>query len=79
MLKTLPPEFNLKHEKTFTNDANTVTKYERSEITKILKDSCYHSPELSETDEENPSQKCNINIYDLLCRSDEVYLIYCLN
>jgi hypothetical protein len=37
----------------------------------MLADRFYHSPEISEEDEENPNNTI-INVYDLSWRSDEV-------
>lgn len=50
-------------------------KYDKEEILKMLQDNGYHSPEISETDDENPNAKRNVNIYDLSWRLDEVRLI----
>ena len=38
--------------------------YDQNELFKILQDKRYHFPELSETDNENPSEKCCISVYD---------------
>ena len=53
-----------------------LAKYDQSEIYRILQDNDFHSPELSVTDDENPSLKHIINVYDLSWRSDEVYYLY---
>ena len=45
------------------------------DILSMLKDNHYHSPELSETDDENNEEQ-RVNVYDLLWRSDEVLFIY---
>ncbi|RGB22103.1 hypothetical protein C1646_776643 [Rhizophagus diaphanus] len=51
-----------------------ITKYEKRPLLKILADKCYHSPEISETDDE--SDKNKIYIYDYSWRSDELkYLL----
>ena len=55
----------------FKKDDSRITKYEKRPLLKILTDRAYHSPELSETDEEN-SDNTVINVYDLTWRSDEV-------
>jgi hypothetical protein len=44
------------------------------EIRPIKDNSAYHSPELSETDEENPDGKRNIIVKDLKWRSETVRL-----
>jgi hypothetical protein len=49
-----------------------IVVYDRNEIFKILQDKRYHSPELSETDDENPSGKRCISVYDYSWRSKEV-------
>ena len=55
----------------FKKDDSCITKYEKRPLLKILADRAYHSPELSETDEES-SDNTVINVYDLTWRSDEV-------
>ncbi|PKY13585.1 hypothetical protein RhiirB3_425437 [Rhizophagus irregularis] len=57
----------------FEKGDERLAKYDKSEIYRILQDNDFHSPELSVTDDENPSLKHNINVYDLSWRSDEVY------
>jgi hypothetical protein len=47
-------------------------KYDQDELFRLLGDNQVHSPELSETDDENSNAKRKINIYDLTWRSDEV-------
>jgi hypothetical protein len=44
--------------------------YEKRDLLKILANRVYHSPEVSES--ENEGSKSVINIYDLLWRSEEV-------
>ena len=47
-----------------------VTKYDKREILEMLANRHYHSPENSETDDEN--SRTVINVYDLSWRSNEV-------
>jgi len=49
-----------------------IAEYDQNELFKILQDKRYHSPELSETDDENPLGKRNISVYDYSWRSKEV-------
>ncbi|PKY60346.1 hypothetical protein RhiirA4_483938 [Rhizophagus irregularis] len=56
----------------FEKGDERLAKYDKSEIYRILQDNDFHSPELSVTDDENPSLKHNINVYDLSWRSDEL-------
>jgi hypothetical protein len=55
----------------FKKSDSRITKYEKRPLLKILADRAYHSPELSETDEENSDTRV-INVYDLSWRSEEV-------
>ena len=55
----------------FKKTDSRITKYEKRPLLKILADRTYHSPELSETDEESSDTRV-INVYDLSWRSDEV-------
>lgn len=52
------------------NDPEIMT-YNKEELLKLLKDRRYHSPEMSETDEDNSSKRL-ICVYDLSWRSDQV-------
>jgi len=56
------------------NDERIIS-YEKRPLLKLLADRSYHSPEVSESDEENPVTTI-INVYDLSWRSDEVIYIY---
>ena len=47
-----------------------IIKYEKRPLLKILADRLYHSPEISETDDE--SDKTKIYVYDYSWRSNEV-------
>lgn len=49
-----------------------VAQYNKNEILQITQDKRYHSPELSETDDENPEGKRQVFVYDHSWRSDEV-------
>jgi hypothetical protein len=54
-----------------------VAKYDQAETLKMLQNKLYHSPEISETDDENPANaKRNINVYDLSWRSEEVINVF---
>jgi len=46
--------------------------YEKRQLLKMLANRSYHSPEISESDEENPD-KTIICVYDYSWRSQEVY------
>ncbi|CAB4426799.1 unnamed protein product [Rhizophagus irregularis] len=56
----------------FEKGDERLAKYDKSEIYRILQDNDFHSPELSVTDDKNPSLKHNINVYDLSWRLDEL-------
>ena len=58
----------------FKKDDERIAYYEKRPLLKILANRSYHSPELSETDDE--SSDSVINVYDLSWRSDEVILIF---
>ncbi|RGB28900.1 hypothetical protein C1646_767272 [Rhizophagus diaphanus] len=60
ILKTFPIELELKYDEKFTKLLN------------ILNDNRYHSPEYSESDEEQPDGKRQINVYNPSWRSEEV-------
>jgi hypothetical protein len=54
----------------FKKNDSCVTKYEKRSLLKIIANRAYHSPELSETDEDGSDTA--INVYDLSWRSEEV-------
>lgn len=57
-----------------------IRKFNDDHLQPVLDNSAYHSPEVSETDEENPSGKRKIVIKDLKWRSPTVCInIYSLN
>ena len=56
----------------YKNNDPRITKYEKRPLMKILADRLYHSPEISETDEDDP-EKSVIAIYDYSWRLDEVW------
>ena len=56
----------------FATGNEQIMNYNRDELIKILQDKRYHSPEHSETDEENPSNKRRIYVYNPSWRSKEV-------
>ena len=50
-----------------------IVKYDETELLDILQNTQYHSPELSEMDDENyENGKQKVNVYDILWRSNEV-------
>ena len=51
--------------------------YGKRDMLKILANRAYHSPEMSETEDEG--SKSVINVYDLSWRSEEVTLFYLNN
>jgi hypothetical protein len=56
----------------FKSDDTRITSYEKRPLLKILANRSYHSPEISETDDEGPTSV--INVYDLSWRSEEVII-----
>ena len=61
----------------FKNKDARITGYEHRELLLLLADRSYHSPEISEMDKDDPSNKDRIvNIYDYSWRSDEVCLYF---
>lgn len=54
----------------FNKKDSKVMKYGKRDLLKILADRAYHSPEISETEDEG--SKSVINVYDLSWRSEEV-------
>ena len=55
----------------YSFDNERITKYDKCRLLKMLSNRLFHSPEISETDEEDPT-KSIIAIYDYSWRSDEV-------
>jgi hypothetical protein len=55
----------------YKNEDERITKYDKDLLIKMLANRSYHSPELSDTDEEN-REKSVVNVYDLSWRSSEV-------
>ena len=53
----------------YVNEDEQVLIYEKRELLKVLANRDYHSPELSETEDEG---HIVINVYDYSWRSDEV-------
>jgi hypothetical protein len=53
----------------YVNEDERVLIYEKRELLKVLANRDYHSPELSETEDEG---RTVINVYDYSWRSDEV-------
>jgi len=50
-----------------------IAKYDETELLDILQNTQYHSPELSETDDENyENGKRKVDVYDISWRSNEV-------
>ncbi|POG63143.1 hypothetical protein GLOIN_2v1882336 [Rhizophagus irregularis DAOM 181602=DAOM 197198] len=58
----------------YSFDDEQTTKYDKRRLLKMLSNRLFHSPKISETDEEDPT-KSIIAIYDYLWRSDESKLI----
>ena len=56
----------------FTNQDEQIMRYDRNEIIAILRDNRYHSPELSELDEEQENSKRRVNVYNPSWRSEEI-------
>ncbi|PKY36946.1 hypothetical protein RhiirB3_460819 [Rhizophagus irregularis] len=57
----------------YDKDDVRIAHYEKQEMINIIQDIRYHSPELSETDEENASEKRQIVVYNRSWRSSEIY------
>ncbi|CAB4425454.1 unnamed protein product [Rhizophagus irregularis] len=55
----------------YSFDNEWITKYDKRRLLKMLSNRLFHSPEISETDEEDPT-KSIIAIYDYSWRSDEL-------
>ncbi|CAB4416318.1 unnamed protein product [Rhizophagus irregularis] len=55
----------------YSFDDEWITKYDKRRLLKMLSNRLFHSPEISETDEEDPT-KSIIAIYDYSWRSDEL-------
>ena len=60
----------------YATKKSEITKYDQDELIRMLQDNSYHSPEMSETDEDNPSNKRLICVYDYSWRSKEVCIVY---
>ncbi|RHZ73283.1 hypothetical protein Glove_232g164 [Diversispora epigaea] len=56
------------------NDPN-ITDYNKESLLRMLADRAFHSPEMSDTDEEDRS-KTVVNVYDLSWRSAEVSIYF---
>ncbi|CAB4405200.1 unnamed protein product [Rhizophagus irregularis] len=56
----------------YDKDDVRIAHYEKQEMINIIQDIRYHSPELSETDEENASEKRQIVVYNRSWRSSEL-------
>ncbi|RHZ83608.1 hypothetical protein Glove_89g115 [Diversispora epigaea] len=56
------------------NDSN-ITDYDKESLLRMLADRAFHSPEMSDTDEEDRS-KTVVNVYDLSWRSAEVSIYF---
>ncbi|RHZ67076.1 hypothetical protein Glove_303g19 [Diversispora epigaea] len=54
------------------NDSN-ITDYDKKSLLRMLADRAFHSPEMSDTDEED-RLKTVVNVYDLSWRSAEIFL-----
>ncbi|RGB43652.1 hypothetical protein C1646_749666 [Rhizophagus diaphanus] len=70
LLKAMKPRYNPSYDQLKRDER--LAKYDKLEIYRILQDNDFHSPKLSVTDNENPSLKHNINVYDLSWRSDKL-------
>ena len=55
----------------YKNENERITKYDKDSLIKMLANRSYHSPEFSETDEEN-REKSIVNMYDLSWHSSEI-------
>ncbi|CAB5197058.1 unnamed protein product [Rhizophagus irregularis] len=56
----------------FDKNDEKLENYDRKELLNVLSDNRYHSPEYSESDEEQPDSKRHINVYNLSWRSKEL-------
>ncbi|CAB4397945.1 unnamed protein product [Rhizophagus irregularis] len=52
----------------FDKNDEKLENYDRKELLNVLSDNRYHSPEYSESDEEQPDGKRHINIYNIVSR-----------
>ncbi|GBC11400.2 hypothetical protein GLOIN_2v1875530 [Rhizophagus irregularis DAOM 181602=DAOM 197198] len=59
----------------FDKNDEKLENYDRKELLNVLSDNRYHSPEYSESDEEQPDGKRHINVYNPSWRSEEIYNI----
>ncbi|CAB5367571.1 unnamed protein product [Rhizophagus irregularis] len=57
--------------KLYSFDDERITKYDKRRLLKMLSNHLFHSPKISETDEEDPTNSI-IAIYDYSWRSDEL-------
>jgi len=55
----------------FRKEDDRILMYDKRPLLELLADRSYHSPEISETDDENSTTSV-INVYDLSWRSEEV-------
>ncbi|GET56190.1 hypothetical protein GLOIN_2v1836057 [Rhizophagus irregularis DAOM 181602=DAOM 197198] len=55
----------------FDKNDEKLENYDRKELLNVLSDNRYHSPEYSESDEEQPDGKRHINVYNPSWRSEE--------
>ncbi|CAB4428186.1 unnamed protein product [Rhizophagus irregularis] len=58
----------------FDKNDEKLENYDRKELLNVLSDNRYHSPEYSESDEEQPDGKRHINVYNPSWRSEETYM-----
>ncbi|PKC74401.1 hypothetical protein RhiirA1_450080 [Rhizophagus irregularis] len=56
----------------FNKNDEKLENYDRKELLNVLSDNRYHSPEYSESDEEQSDGKRHINVYNLSWRSEEL-------
>ncbi|GET65846.1 hypothetical protein GLOIN_2v1885757 [Rhizophagus irregularis DAOM 181602=DAOM 197198] len=56
----------------FDKNDEKLENYDRKELLNVLNDNRYHSPEYSESDEEQPDGKRHINVYNPSWRSEEL-------
>ncbi|CAB5379478.1 unnamed protein product [Rhizophagus irregularis] len=56
----------------FDKNDEKLENYDRKELLNVLSDNRYHSPEYSESDEEQPDGKRHINVYNPSWRSEEL-------
>jgi hypothetical protein len=56
----------------FEKNDNNMAQYDEAEVLRVIQEKKCHSPELSETDEDNP-ETCKVFVYDRSWRSFEVW------